>query len=170
LRPLKWLTVGFIEFVRSTPLLLQLFFIYNVLPFAGLTLSPFVAGVVGLGLHYSTYISEVYRTGIDAVPKGQWEASKALNFSKLQTWFGIVLPQAIPPIIPVLGNYLILMFKETPLLSAISVVEMLQTANTIGSHYFRYIEGYTIVGLLFLLLSYPSALLVRRLELRMKRQ
>jgi len=119
-------------------------------------------------LHYSTHLSEIYRSGIESVPKGQWEASTALNFSKTQTWIKVILPQAIPPVLPMFGNYLIVMFKETPLLAAISVVEMLNVSLIIGSKSFRYIEPITIVGLLFLLLSYPSALLVRHLEKRMK--
>jgi polar amino acid transport system permease protein len=154
----------FVELIRSTPLLIQLFVLFYALPAYGISLSPFAAGVIGLGLHYSTYLSEVYRSGISAVQKGQWEAAKALNFSRFHMWTKIILPQAIPPIIPVMGNYLIVMFKETPLLSAITLVELLLTAKTIGSASFRYIEAFTIVGLLFLLLSYPSSLLVRRLE------
>jgi len=163
----KWLSypVGAgIEFIRSTPLLVQLFVLFYALPLYGIALSPFTAGVVGLGLHYSTYLSEVFRSGIEAIPRGQWEASKALNFSPGHTWFRIILPQAVPPVIPVMGNYFITMFKETPLLSAITLVELLQTAKAIGSGSFRYLEAFTLVGVLFLLLSYPSSLLVGRLE------
>ncbi|GIM45809.1 ectoine/hydroxyectoine ABC transporter permease subunit EhuD [Collibacillus ludicampi] len=169
-KPLSLVTGGIVEFVRSTPLLVQLYFIFYVLPVFGVSLSPFTAGVIGLGLHYSSYLSEVYRSGIDSVPRGQWEAAVALNFSKMQTWGRIIVPQAIPPVIPVLGNYLIVMFKETPILSAITLMEILQTAKMIGSTSFRYLEGFTIVGLMFLLLSYPSSLLVRRLEYRLNRK
>ncbi|MBN2910312.1 ectoine/hydroxyectoine ABC transporter permease subunit EhuD [Polycladomyces sp. WAk] len=161
---LSWVTGGFIEFVRSTPPLVQLFFIFYVAPHFGLRLSPFTAGVLGLGIHYSTYLSEVYRAGIDAVPRGQWEAAVALNFSKTQTWMRIILPQAVRPIVPVLGNYLIVMFKETPLLSAITLIELLGQAQIIGSNSFRYLEPITLVGVFFLILSYLSSLLVRRLE------
>jgi polar amino acid transport system permease protein len=168
---LSWTVGGIVEFIRSTPLLVQLFFLYMAfpqIPYIGVALDAFTAGVIGLGLHYSTYLSEIYRSGIESVPKGQWEASTALNFSKTQTWIKVILPQAIPPVLPMFGNYLIVMFKETPLLAAISVVEMLNVSLIIGSKSFRYIEPITIVGLLFLLLSYPSALLVRHLEKRMK--
>lgn len=168
-RLISWPTAACVEFVRSTPLIIQLFVLVFVLPSAaGITLSPFAAGVAGLGLHYSTYMSEVYRSGIEAVPKGQWEASKALNFGRWRTWINIVLPQSIPPTIPVMGNYLIVMFKETPTLSAITLVELLMTAKIIGSASFKYLEVLTLVGLIFLALSYPSALLVRRLEKRMQ--
>jgi polar amino acid transport system permease protein len=127
-------------------------------------LSPFTAGVIGLGLHYSTYISEVYRSGIESISRGQWEASIALNFSKARTWISIILPQAIPPVLPMFGNYFIVLFKETPLLSAITVVELMSTAKMIGSESFRYLEPFTIVGLLFFLMGYPGSLLVKYLD------
>lgn len=169
----KWLalpTAGLIEFVRSTPLLVQLYLIFYGLPAVGLSLSPLTAGILGLGLHYSAYLSEVYRSGIEAVPRGQWEAAVALNFSRGQTWKLIILPQAIRPIIPVLGNYLIVMFKETPVLSAITLVEMLLAAKQIGAESFRYLEAFTLVGIMFLVLSYASSLLVRRLELSLNQK
>ncbi|WP_010269280.1 ectoine/hydroxyectoine ABC transporter permease subunit EhuD [Paenibacillus senegalensis] len=161
---------AFVEFVRNTPLLVQIFFIYFVLPLYGISLSAFTCGVIALGLHYSTYLSEVYRSGIEAVDKGQWEASTALNFSKSQTWLRVILPQAVPPTIPVMGNYLIVMFKETPLLSAISVGELLMTAKGLGSMSFKYVELYTLIGVLFLVLSYPCSLLVRAAEKRLARK
>ncbi|MDU4695467.1 MULTISPECIES: ectoine/hydroxyectoine ABC transporter permease subunit EhuD [Paenibacillus] len=162
---------GLNGFIRNTPLLVQVFFIYYSLPMmAGISLPAFYAGILGLGLHYSTYLSEVYRSGIDAVPRGQWEAAVALNYSKVDTWRSVILPQAIPPIIPVLGNYLIVMFKETPILSAITLVELLLTAKNIVSESFRVFEPYTLVGVLFLAISYPSSLLIRRLEKRMNLQ
>ncbi len=161
---LSYTAMAWIEFIRSTPLLIQLLILFYALPLYGVTLSPFTAGVIGLGLHYSTYMSEVYRSGIEAVPKGQWEAATALNFNKKQTWIRVILPQALPPIIPVMGNYLITMFKETPILSAITLVELLTTAKAIGSGSFKYIEAFTLLGVLFFLLSYPSSLLVGKLE------
>jgi polar amino acid transport system permease protein len=121
-------------------------------------------GVFALGLHYATYTSEVYRAGIDAVERGQWEASTALSFSGLHTWTRIILPQALPPMVPALGNYLIGMFKESAQLAAITIAELLLVARSIGSHDFRFLEPITLVGLLFFAISYPSALLVRKLE------
>ncbi|PAD71571.1 ectoine/hydroxyectoine ABC transporter permease subunit EhuD [Paenibacillus campinasensis] len=167
-KPLAYVTKGIIEFIRNTPLLVQVFFLYYSLPLLmGVSIPAFYAGVIGLGLHYSTYLSEVYRSGIEAVPKGQWEAATALNYTKGQTWRIVILPQAIPPIIPVLGNYLIVMFKETPILSAITLVEMMLTAKNVVSQSFRAFEPYTLVGILFLAISYIASLLVQRLEKRM---
>jgi polar amino acid transport system permease protein len=155
-----------VEFIRSTPLLVQVFFLYFALPRFGITLSALTVGVLGLGLHYATYTSEVYRAGIEAVPRGQWEAATALSLPRSRTWTGVILPQAIPRVLPALGNYVIAMFKEVPLLLAISVVEVVNKAQEIGSQTFRFTEPFTIAGLLFLVLSYPASILVRRLERR----
>jgi polar amino acid transport system permease protein len=165
----KWISLpaeAFVEFVRATPLLVQLYFLYFGLPVFGISLSPLVTGIIGIGLNYSAYTAEVYRAGIEGVPRGQWEAARALNFSHGQTWVRIILPQAVRKVIPALGNYLIAMFKDTPILASISVLEMLEQAQIVGSENFRYLEPMTEVGLLFILVSYPASLLVRRLEVR----
>ncbi|MBB1595690.1 ectoine/hydroxyectoine ABC transporter permease subunit EhuD [Achromobacter sp. UMC46] len=162
-------TAFVIEFVRSTPLLVQMYFLFYVLPLTGVRMSPLTTGIVALGLHYATYCAEVYRAGIEAVPRGQWEAATALNMSRWRTAIGVVLPQAIPPVVPALGNYLVAMFKDTPLLSAITVVELLQQSKMIGSATFRYTEPLTLVGLLFLALSLLAAWGVRGLEARLQR-
>ncbi|MHC4800106.1 MAG: ectoine/hydroxyectoine ABC transporter permease subunit EhuD, partial [Planctomycetota bacterium] len=126
----------FIEAIRGTPLLVQLFILFLVLPKYGITMPAFMTGIIGLGIHYSAYCAEVYRSGLDNVPRGQWEASTALNLSSYWTFRRVILPQAIPPIIPALGTYLISLFKETPLLSAVAVIELMQQALLIGSDYF----------------------------------
>ncbi|HEY7765659.1 MAG TPA: ectoine/hydroxyectoine ABC transporter permease subunit EhuD, partial [Aestuariivirgaceae bacterium] len=150
--------------IRSTPLLIQIFFIYFVLPNFGIVLDAFAAGVLAIGIHYAAYCSEVYRAGFDNVHRGQWEAAVALNLGSWTTFRDIILPQAIPPIIPALGNYLVALFKETPLLSAIAVLELMQTAKIIGSETFRYTEPITLVGLFFLAMSLISAMGIRVVE------
>lgn len=169
-RFVSWPIASFVEFVRSTPLLIQLYFLFFVLPDLGITLAPLTAGVIGLGLHYATYTSETYRAGIESVPRGQWEAARALNLSKRRTWLGIVLPQAVPAVIPALGNYVNAMFKDTPLLSAITVIELLGKAQSIGAQTFRYLEPVTEVGVLFLVVSLTAAMLIRKLEARLARK
>ncbi|MBZ9854039.1 ectoine/hydroxyectoine ABC transporter permease subunit EhuD [Mesorhizobium sp. CA13] len=160
-------TIGWAaEFIRGTPLLVQLYFIFYVLPDFGILLPPLVAGVIGLGLHYGTYTAEVYRAGIENVPRGQWEAAKACNLSARQTWTHIVIPQAIPPMIPALANYFIAMFKETPLLSAITVLELMNQAKSVANTYYRYVEPMTLVGAFFLIISLFSVMLLRWLEHR----
>lgn len=167
-RVLSWSATGLVEFVRSTPLLVQLYFLFYVMPTLGVSLSPLATGVLALGLHYAAYCAEVYRAGIEAVPRGQWEASTALNLSPWRTARDVILPQAIPPVVPALGNYLVAMFKDTPLLSAITVVEILQQSKILGATTFRYTEPLTLVGGLFLILSLIAAWLVRRVEHRLQ--
>ncbi|WP_425419319.1 ectoine/hydroxyectoine ABC transporter permease subunit EhuD [Oricola indica] len=169
-RAVRWTVYWLSEFIRRTPLLVQLYFLFYVLPDLGLFLSPFVAGVIGLGLHFSTYTSEVFRAGIENVPKGQWEAAKSLNYTMAQTWTRVILPQSIPPMIPPLANYLITMFKETPLLAAITVVELFNAANIYSNSYYKYLEPMTLVGALFLLVSIPSAYAAMWLEQKYSRR
>lgn len=169
LRLVSWPAAFVIEFVRSTPLLVQMYFLFYVLPLTGLRMSPLATGVLALGLHYAAYCAEVYRAGIEAVPRGQTEAAIALNLPRWRTAVDVVLPQAIPPVVPALGNYLVAMFKDTPLLSAITVVELLQQSKMLGSATFRYTEPLTLVGALFLALSLLAAWGVRGLETRLQR-
>lgn len=165
----SWPVAAFIEFVRGTPLLVQLFFLFFVMPDQfGVTLSPFTTGALGLGIHYACYTSESYRAGIESVDRGQWEASTAINLSAPTVWSRVVLPQAIPTVIPALGNYVVAMFKDAPLLSTISVIELVATAERIQAMTFRPTEAFTIVGVLFLAVSIPSAALVRYLERRFR--
>ena len=153
-----------VEFIRSTPLLVQLFFVYFVAPQFGLTLSAWVSAMFTIGLHYGTYLSEVYRGALEGVPKTQWEACRALNFSTGYTYRRIVLPQAFPIAIPGMGNYLVGIFKDTPLLATIGVAELFFTANALGAYTYRYLEPYTLVGIIFLVISVPTAMGIRRLE------
>jgi polar amino acid transport system permease protein len=157
-----------VETVRGTPLLIQLYFIFFVLPEYGVVLPAMLTGIVAIGLHYAAYTSEAYRAGIDNVPPGQWQAAGALGMTRLQVFRYVVMPQAVPAILPALGNYLIAMFKDTPLLSAIAVVELMQRAKIIGSETFRYLEPITIVGLFFLAMSLIAAMLIRALERRLR--
>ncbi len=165
-----WPISVLVELIRSTPLLIQIFFLYFVFPSFGVTLDAFTAGVLALGIHYAAYCSEVYRAGFDNIPRGQWEASIALNLSPWTTFRDIIIPQAIPPIVPALGNYLVALFKETPLLSAIAVLELMQTAKIIGSETFRYTEPITLVGLFFLAMSLVSAAFIRAAERLLNRR
>jgi len=168
MRWLSWPVTGLIEFIRSTPLLIQVYFLFFVAPNYGLNLSALQAGIIGIALHYACYTAEVYRAGLDAVPRAQWEAVTALNMKPFTAYRKIILPQALRPILPALGNYLISMLKDTPVLSAITVVEIMQRAKNIGSEHFRYLEPITMVGLFFLILSLGLAWFVRRLENRME--
>lgn len=159
-----------VEFIRSTPLVVQIFFVFFVGPQFGITLSPWVAGMTAIGLHYAAYLSEVYRGALNAVPAGQTEACIALNLPARRTFFGIIVPQALPLALPGMGNYLIGIFKDTPMLMVIGVAEMMHVATAIGSEYWRYTEVMTIVGLIFLTLSLPTAAVLRMFETFVRRK
>lgn len=162
----RWPTRALIEFVRGTPLLIQLFFLFYVLPDYGIRLSGFDAAMIGLGIHYACYTSESYRAGIESVPRGQWEAATAVNLSARQRWTTVVLPQAIPTVLPALGNYLIASFKDAPLAATLAVTGLLGAAQRVQASTFRGLEPFTLAGLLFLAVSVPASILVRLLERR----
>lgn len=151
------------EFIRSTPLLVQLVGAAAVFT----TVEPLTIGIVVLGVHYAAYTSEVYRAGIDGVPRGQWEACRALSLPPRRIWQAVILPQAVRNVLPALGNYAISMFKETPFLAVIMVTEMVFEARAYGADHFAYAEAFTLAGLVFLVASYPTSLLMRKLEKRL---
>lgn len=163
-RLLTYLVREFVEFVRSTPLVLQIFFVFYVGPQFGIRLAPWTSGMIAIGLHYASYLSEVYRAGLDSIPKGQWEAAIALNLNITRTYYKIIIPQAIPVVIPGFGNYLVGIFKDTPMLSVIGVMELFQVATSIGAETYRFLEPYTLVGVIFLVISLPAAMFIRRFE------
>ncbi|MET7787672.1 ectoine/hydroxyectoine ABC transporter permease subunit EhuD [Streptomyces sp900116325] len=151
------------EFIRSTPLLVQLVGAAALFT----AVEPLTIGIAVLGVHYAAYTSEVYRAGIDGVPKGQWEACRALSLTPRRTWQAVILPQAVRNVLPALGNYAISMFKETPFLAVITVQEMVFEARKYGADHFAYTEAFTLAGLVFLVVSYPTSLLMRKLEKRL---
>ncbi|MCY1158624.1 MAG: ehuD [Citricoccus sp.] len=162
-QPVSGIVKWFVAFIRMTPIVVQLLFAY----YAFLMFDAMTIGIVVFGIHYSTYMSEVYRAGIDAVPKGQWEATTALSMSTRRTWAAVVIPQALRATVPALGNYAISMFKDTPFLLVIGVVEMVNAAQIFGGNNFRYVEAITLAGIIFLLASYPTSVLIRRMEKRL---
>ncbi|MET7620422.1 ectoine/hydroxyectoine ABC transporter permease subunit EhuD [Streptomyces sp. NPDC005408] len=168
-RFVRWPVNVVTEFIRTTPLLVQLFFLFFVLPEWGVQFSALTTGTIAIGLHYSTYTAQVYRAGIEAVPAGQWEAATALSLPAHRTWLAVILPQAIRRITPALGNYVIAMLKDTPLLAAIGVLEMLQESRLESASTFQYTEPLTVIGIAFILIAYPASLLVRALERRLVR-
>lgn len=163
-RPVVAVVTFFVNFIRMTPIVVQLLFAY----FFFLSLDPLTIGIAVFGIHYATYMAEVYRAGIDAVPRGQWEAATALSMSRGRTWGAVILPQAIRATVPALGNYVISMLKDTPFLIAITVSDMVSNALEFGGNHFRYLEPITLAGIIFLVASYPASVLIRRLEKRLE--
>jgi His/Glu/Gln/Arg/opine family amino acid ABC transporter permease subunit len=167
--PLRWLVKAYIEVIRGTPLLLQLVYVYYVLPEIGIRLNAFTAGVLALTLNYSAYISEVYRSGIQAIAKGQHDAAAALGMTRALAMRRIILPQAIRIVVPALGNYFIGLFKDTALCSAVSIQELVFTAQVHAALNFQYFTLYTVVAAMYFAVSFPAARLVGYLERATKR-
>jgi His/Glu/Gln/Arg/opine family amino acid ABC transporter permease subunit len=161
---LRWVIKAYIEVMRGTPLLLQLVYIYYVLPEIGIRLPSFAAGTLALTLNYSAYLSEVYRGGIQAISTGQHDAAAALGMTRGLAMRRIVLPQAIRIILPTLGNYFIGLFKDTALCSVVSIQEVLFTAQIIAANNFQYFTLYTVTGAMYFAVSFPAARLVGYLE------
>eukprot|EP01037_Dinobryon_pediforme_P002172 gene2172-2209_t len=156
----------FVDFVRGTPLLIQVYFFFYVFPNWGVSLPALTTGILGIGLFYSASSAEIYRAGIEDLPPGQWEAALTLGLPLRHVWLGIVLPQVGRAILPMLGNQVVAMFKETSVLSTITVVEMLSQAKSIGSFEFRYVEPLTMAGIFYFVISYGAARALRTLEER----
>jgi polar amino acid transport system permease protein len=153
-----------IELLRSTPLLIQVYFLFFVLPEIGIVLQPVTTGIIALGLYHGAYVAEAYRAGFDSIPRGQWDAVESLRFSRYAALRYLILPQAIIPLIPALGNTFITMLKDTPILAAITVPEMMFEANDAGSQSFRYIEPITMAALGYLIMSAIAAGFVHVLQ------
>lgn len=168
-RWIRWPADAYVEFIRATPLILQLVYIYYVLPSAGLRLAPLPAAIIGLTMNYAAYMSEVYRSGIEAVPRSQREAAASLGLRPLATFRKVVFPQAFRIVLPALGNYLIALFKDTALASVVTVQELMFSGQIIAARNYQYFTIYTITAILYFAVGYPSALLVRRLEAWSKR-
>lgn len=162
-RPVVAVVTLLMNFIRMTPLIVQLLFAY----YAFTAVPPITLGIIIFGIHYATYMAEVYRAGIEAVPRGQWEATTALSMSPARTWSAVIVPQALRSTIPALGNYVISMFKETPFLVVITVIDMVAAAQQYGGSHFRFLEPVIMAGALFLIASYPTSLLIARLEKRL---
>jgi len=179
IKVLKGILVVFLEFIRGTPLLVQLVYMYYVVPLLlsiivqvwspgyQVRISSLVAGTIGLGVNYGCYISEVIRSSILSIDGGQTEASLALGLTKKQALFKIIIPQALRNSIPVFGNYLVMMLKDTSLLAYVSVSELLLRTQSYASQSFLTIESYTILAGFYLILSLPLSQLVKLVEKKM---
>lgn len=162
--PIFWCTTVFVELIRGSPLLLQLFYIYYVFPFIGIRMPAIVSGIIGLMINYGAYLSEVFRAGILAVEKGQWEAAEAIGLHHRLILRLVVLPQAIRIVLPPVGNYFISLFKDTALVSTISIGELIFRGQLIAADTFKYLQVYTIIFVIYVAISIPASLGVKALE------
>lgn len=165
-RGLAWTAATIINIIRGLPIIVQLFYIYFVLPEFGIQLTAFQAGVIGLGIAYSAYQAENFRAGIEAVDVGQIEAAQSIGMRNPMIMRRVVLPQAFKIALPPYGNTLVMMLKDSSLVSTITVLEMTRAGQMIASSTFQNMTVYTMVAVLYLLLSLPLVFIIRRLEQR----
>ena len=167
--PVRWLATLYVSFIRGTPLLVQIFVIYYGLPSFGITLSPVVGGVLALTLNAAAYLSETIRAAILSIPRGQHEAAYSVGLSRMETMRLIVLPQAARVALPSLGNSLIGLVKDTSLVSVITVVELLRSAQLVIARTFEPFGPYLAAALIYWVVSSLLELVQRRLEVRLSR-
>lgn len=170
----------YLELIRGTPLLVQLVYIYYVVPLllnliastfgfkTDVQIASVTAGILGLGINYGCYMSEVVRASILSIDKGQTEAALVLGFGKYDALFRIVIPQALRSIIPSLGNYLVMMVKDTSLLAYVAVNELLLRTQNFASQTFLTIESYTFLAIAYLVISIPLSYFVKFIEYKLK--
>ncbi len=179
---LNRIIIIFQEFIRGTPLLVQMVYIYYVIPILveivasllgvqdfSFSMKSMTAGIIGLAVNYGTYISEVIRSAMISIDHGQTEAALALGCSNLQALFGIVIPQAFRNSIPVFGNYLVMMVKDTSLMAYITAQEFLMTTKAYTAQTFLTIESYTILAGVYLIICIPLAFIIRLLERKLNK-
>jgi polar amino acid transport system permease protein len=153
-----------IDFIRSTPVLVQLYFLFFVLPYYGILLPAMFVGIFGLSFYYSGYLAEVFKAGIDAIPKGQNEAAQSLGLSPTDTVVFVIAPQMLRNIAAPMGAYFVSVLKATPYLAVLAVPEMLGSAFDVAAETYRYAEPMAVAGIVFLILASSIAFLVGRLE------
>jgi polar amino acid transport system permease protein len=165
-RAVSWTGAVIVNVIRGLPIIVQLFYIYFVLPEFGVQLTAFQAGVIGLGIAYSAYQAENFRAGIEAVDPGQREAAQAMGMRSALIMRRVILPQAFRIALPPYGNTLVMMLKDSSLVSTITVAEMTRAGQLIASSTFQNMTVYTLVALLYLLMSLPLVWGLRRIEAR----
>jgi len=169
-RWLSLLSVGYVEFMRGTPVLIQLFFIFYGLPSVGIKLSPFWAGAIGLGLNYAAYEAEIYRGGLFAIPSTQWEAALALGMTRWQSMREVMLPQAVRVVIPPITNDFISLLKDSSLVSIITMVDLTKAYGQLAATYYDYFGPGIMVAVIYLLIGLPFVRFSRYAEQRLGEQ
>lgn len=176
--PLKWLAVAYIEFIRGTPLMVQLMFIFYGLPMVGFTLpdiswipnfSRFSAGIIAMSINSCAYVAEIIRSGVQAVDVGQMEAARSVGFSHGQAMRLVVLPQAIKNILPALANELVTMVKESSICSVLGMTELIWGAKTVATTTYKTLSPYVLAALVYFVINYPAGKAIEAIERRMRR-
>lgn len=169
IKPLAMAATGFVEFFRATPLILQIYWVYYVLPaYFDIQLSQIATAIVGLACNISAFNSETFRSGIVSIRQGQWNAGLALGMSRLDVFLRIVAPQALMRVLPALASTWVSLFKDTSLVSIIAVSELSYVAFQIRAETYRILEVLTAMAALYWLMGYPQAKLVDWIHHRFK--
>jgi polar amino acid transport system permease protein len=164
--PIRLVFATYINIIRGTPLLIQLFLIYFGLPSLGINLTAFFSGILGMSINSSGYIGEIVRGGIEAIPKGQWEAGKVLGLSYVRTMRYVIMPQAIRNMLPAFGNEFVTLIKESSLLSTLAITELTMAGQQVRSATYASFETFIIVGILYLVMTTVATACLRFLEKR----
>ena len=176
-KPLKYIAVAIVEFVRGTPLMVQLMFIFYGLPMIGVTFpdisfipnfSRFMAGVVAMSLNSSAYVSEIIRSGIQAVDPGQMEAARSIGFTYGESMRKVILPQAVKNILPALGNEFVTVIKESSIVSVIGIADLMFRTNDVIAVTYRSLQALLIAALLYFVMTFITSRLVSLAERKMK--
>lgn len=165
---LRGISRVYVELIQNTPLLIQIFFLYNGLPYLGIVLSVFPIGVLGVGIYHGAYIAEVVKTGILSTPSGQFEAGRSQGFTHVQIMRYIVIPQAVRVILPPLTNQIVNLIKNTSIVAMIAGGDLMYQANSWASSTLNYGPAYAVTGVLYFILCFPLARLAQRMENRIK--
>jgi len=160
----RFISRVYVEFIQNTPLVIQIFFLYNGLPYLGITMDVMAVGILGVGIYHGAYIAEVFRAGINAIPRGQREAAASQGFGYWQSMRYIILPQTLPIILPPLTNQAIFLIKNTSVLAMVAGGELMYRADSWSSNNLYYGPAYIVSGLLYLALCLPLSRLAKRLE------
>ena len=176
--PLKWLAVAYIEFIRGTPLMVQLMFIFYGLPMVGFTLpdiswipnfSRFSAGIIAMSINSCAYVAEIIRSGVQAVDVGQMEAARSVGFSHSQAMRLVVLPQAIKNVLPALANEVVTMVKESSICSTLGMAEIMYAAQTVSGTSYITLAPYVFAAIIYFCINYPASKAIEAIERRMRR-
>jgi len=181
-KPLRFVSAAYVEFIRGTPLLVQLFIIYYGLqaigirfpdiPLAsrvlGINFADFMAGVITMGINSGAYVGEIFRAGIQSIDKGQTEAARSLGLSWSKTLRYVILPQAIRNVLPALGNEFVVIIKESSIVSIIGIADLMYKANTVRGNTFKPFEPLLVAALVYFMLTFPLSKFLARVEKRMR--
>ena len=170
IKPIVWPLMAYVEFIRNTPLLLQIYLAYFGLPLIGLPLSAFICGVIAIASQHGAFLCEIIRSGIEAVSKQQWEGALALGMTKRKAKYNVILPQAFLKVVPPIGNQLVILIKDTSLVSAIGIIELTLSGKMVIERSGASFEVFLFIAAIYLLLTTTFGLILRFIEIYLRKR